>query len=509
MTSKDFEGGSLGERGRTSLSILCAVALAVRICIAVFLPNIVHPDETFQYLEQAHRLVFGNGLIPWEYIVGTRSWFFPGLLAGVMEIGRIFGNSPEVSAMSVATFMSVLSLVPVICGFLWGWRIAGFPGALTAGVLNAFWFEIVYFSPHAVSENLAADALVLGLYLVYPGIAVPRKNLFWGGVFLGLALILRVQLGPAIAVGAIAICGMSFRARYLPLIVGAAIPILLSGLLDALTWDWPFQSMALNLWVNVMEGVAAGFGRAPFYQYIGFEVTWWSGAFVLILSLAFYAGRRLPVLLAVAATIFIVHSLLAHKEYRFTYPALPLIMTLVGIGSAQIAGRLIKDVPDRGVRFLAVWGVPLFWIATSLILARSREFYPLWYLGGGAIDVMRIIDSDSTACGVAINPSDLWYRSGGYVHLREGIPLYGYDRDATSQIAAFNYIIADKTADFTTQGFALLQCWAAPPGQPVMATPVCLFHREGSCKPSDARLLTATPPDFLMAAHPEWFARPR
>jgi hypothetical protein len=499
MVPKDFT-----VTGWTSLLILCAVSLAVRICIAVFLPNIVHPDETFQYLEQAHRLVFGNGLIPWEYIVGTRSWFFPGLLAGVMEIGRIFGNSPEVSAMSVATFMSVLSLLPVICGFLWGWRIAGFPGALAAGVLNAFWFEVVYFSPHALSENLAADSLVLGLYLVYPGIAASRKNLFWGGVFLGLSLILRVQLGPAIAVGAIAICGMSFRARYLPLIVGAAIPILLSGLLDALTWDWPFQSMALNLWVNVMEGVAAGFGRAPFYQYLSLEVTYWSGAFVLILSLAFYAGRRLPVLLAVAATIFIVHSLLAHKEYRFIYPALPLIMTLVGIGSAQIAGRLIKDVSSTGVRLFALWGLPLFWIATSLILARGREFYPLWYSNRGSIKAMRIVDRDSIACGVAI---DLWYRSGGYAHLRQGIPLYEYDEDAASQTAAFDYIIDYEAVDFTTQGYNKLQCWSEPPGRTITLSPVCLWHRQGSCTPGNARLLSAAPPDFIVAAHPDLFKR--
>jgi hypothetical protein len=504
MQSKDFTA-----TGWTSLLVLCAAALAVRIGVAAFLPSIVHQDETFQYLEQAHRLVFGNGFVPWEYIAGSRSWAFPGLLAGAMEIGRIFGNSPEISVLSAAILMSILSLAPVICGFLWGWRAAGPPGALTAGVLNALWFEIVYFSPHALTESLAADALVLGLYLAYPSIAVPRKNLFWGGVFLGLALILRVQLAPAIAVGAIAICGMHFRARYLPLILGAAIPVLLAGLLDALTWNWPFQSLALNLWINIREGVAAGFGRAPFYQYISFEVTYWSGAFILIAGFALYAGRRLPVLLAVAATIFVVHSLLAHKEYRFIYPALPLIMTLAGIGSAEIAGRLIKDGGNRGVRFMALWGLPLFWIATSLILARSREFYPLWFRDRGSIEAMRIVDRDADACGVAISPSDLWDRSGGYAHLRAGIPLYGYDGDAASQTAAFDYIIAYKAADFTPQGFALLQCWAEPPGRTITTSPVCLFHREGSCMTADARLLTATPPAFLMAAHPGWFARSR
>ena len=39
------------------------------------------PDEVHQSLEQAHRLVFGYGFVPWEYQLGARSWILPGLLA--------------------------------------------------------------------------------------------------------------------------------------------------------------------------------------------------------------------------------------------------------------------------------------------------------------------------------------------------------------------------------------------------------------------------------------------
>ena len=53
---------------------------------------------------------------------------------------------------------------------------------------------------------------------------------------------------------------------------------LLSGLLDAFTWNWPFQSLALNLWINVGQGVATGFAGAS-YARGGNGTTRRSGAF--------------------------------------------------------------------------------------------------------------------------------------------------------------------------------------------------------------------------------------
>jgi len=61
---------------------LYALALGLRLIPAIFYPGINHPDEVFQSLEQAHRLVFGYGAVPWEFEYGARSWLLPGMLAG-------------------------------------------------------------------------------------------------------------------------------------------------------------------------------------------------------------------------------------------------------------------------------------------------------------------------------------------------------------------------------------------------------------------------------------------
>ena len=57
----------------TSFAVVIAVALVLRIAAIFVFPGIHHADENFQVLEQAHRLAFGYGIVPWEFRLGVRS----------------------------------------------------------------------------------------------------------------------------------------------------------------------------------------------------------------------------------------------------------------------------------------------------------------------------------------------------------------------------------------------------------------------------------------------------
>ena len=76
------------------LPAILVLSATLRIAVGLTFPNYIVPDEIYQYLGQAHRLVFGHGYIPWEFRVGLRSWLIPLALAVPMAAARLVDSSP-------------------------------------------------------------------------------------------------------------------------------------------------------------------------------------------------------------------------------------------------------------------------------------------------------------------------------------------------------------------------------------------------------------------------------
>ena len=70
---------------------ILALAFVGRAAVALSGDFVLHPDEIMQYLEPAHRLVFGNGVVYWEYHYGARSWLVPGAVAGILKLFDLVG----------------------------------------------------------------------------------------------------------------------------------------------------------------------------------------------------------------------------------------------------------------------------------------------------------------------------------------------------------------------------------------------------------------------------------
>ncbi len=104
------------------VSILVSGGL-LRIWVA--LPfSALHPDEIWQYIEQAYRLIGGSAVTPWDQRAGLRSEFIPALIAPAMTLGNLFG----VRLAAVRLFASLLSLSAVWAS----WRIGRAPRVLVA-----------------------------------------------------------------------------------------------------------------------------------------------------------------------------------------------------------------------------------------------------------------------------------------------------------------------------------------------------------------------------------------
>jgi GPI mannosyltransferase 3 len=478
----------------TALIAVVSVGLILRLGVTFEFPNINEPDEIYQTIEQAHRLTTGVGIVPWEFERGIRSWVLPGLFAGLMDLSSFWGRAPENYLAVIHIFMDLVSLVPVVCGFLWGLRIFGLGAAIVVGFVTATWAELIYFAPHTLTEVAAGNLLPCALYLAYPDRhEVGAKRLFAAGVLFGLTFILRFHLAPAMAVAAACICGLQVR-RWIPLLVGASIPVLAGGLLDTLTWQYPFQSVWLNIWVNLYEGISNRFAVLPWYYILGFLGFYWGGAFAFIVFLALIGGRRLPLLLGVAAAIVITHSLIGHKDYRFIYPALPLIATLAGIGSVEMLHVLwdwVRPGFSRGYGVLMATGV---WGCVSVSLLASAPFQYLLLHSSGQIAAFRTLSRDDEVCGIGLYEMDV-YQTPGYSYLREGIKLHEITtNEHLVNESNLNAIIAKNSVALPEQSFSKSGCFDN--GYEIRtnqlgsirtfrrieaAEPICIWRRQGEC----------------------------
>jgi hypothetical protein len=419
-----------------ALALALCVPFVLRMFAAYAMPNAVWPDEIFQSMEQAHRLVFGEGIVPWEFREGARSWMLPGLLAGVMEVTSWFTASVVAYLMACAAALSVISLGPVWGAFRLAQSEGGLRGSMVAAAPVAMWFELVYFAPKALSEVVAGNVLVLGIVLGTLCVAhdrtASRGRVVGFAVALAVAAMLRIHLSIAAAAVFVAVLFKLPREARRVAVLAAGVVVIAFGALDWLTWDYPFQSYVENVRANIVEGVGARFGTASWTAYFEVYARLWGMWAVPLLVLAVIGARHAPLLAVAACVVIASHLPIAHKEYRFAYPAMVSIITLAALGSASIVNWVERR---RGARFarLAAGGVIALWFAGAVVGANRfhgsktqlavvfADEQDHWARRRGGLLALRWIGEDPRACGVGL--AIPWADTGGYTYLHRDLPL--------------------------------------------------------------------------------------
>jgi hypothetical protein len=481
---RDSEAGAVGRLDRGALrdpvllSIL-ALGLVLRAATAWGLPSVAAPDETFQYVEQAYRLLTGRGLVPWEYVLGVRSWLLPLMAAPPVALGRALSPDPAVWYGCVTAMMIALSGVTVVGAY----RIGRAAGARTHGLWAAFvtaiWCEGVYWSTHFLADSLGAMLLVASLAAAAGPPARSRRADVALGALLGLTFLVRMQLGPALGLIGLASLHRARGRNIVPLTLGALVPLLLAGALDWAAWGAPFRSFLAYLRLN-SGGVADSFGVQPPLFYLQRAAAAWGWTAVPILGLAALGTRRAPLLLAVVLVTALAFSLVPHKEYRFVHPAIAVLFVLAGIGTAEAARGLGRLAPDVGRTATVV--LALGWCAVALGAGLSGETRRLWRRESGTLAALRRVDRDPGACGLAVTPARNWPRTGRS-RLRDDIGLYTTEGGDSR---AYDYVLTyEGAAPPPAGGFAPLGCGGDEGA--------CLWRREGPCTPGLGRPLTARP----------------
>lgn len=409
---------------RWALPLVLALALAVRLWMLATHTYIVWPDETFQYLEPAHRLVFGAGVITWEYLDGVRSWLLPALVAPVMWLAAQLDPSPltYVAAVRVGCALASLS-VPFVGYRLVAARQGTIPAIITA-LLCALSTEAVYFAPVLMTEPLATDAALLAIWLGDPMGArqASGRRLFAAGLLFGLAFSLRYQYAPAIGLAILAQHGRDGR-RFVRVVAGAALVAALSGGLDWATWGSPFQSVWLNFRLNALQGVSGAMGAQPWFYYAAYYPVAWGALAPLLLVLALFGALRLPALALAALATLALHSLTPHKELRFVFLATAAMPMLVGAG---LGGALLRiRALRRPLLGLSAGVAAALAVAGLTALSTTTGATPpdAWHRDRSMLAATEAARRIPTACGLAVR--SIWvYRSGGYTYWRRDLPIY-------------------------------------------------------------------------------------
>lgn len=354
---------------------LAGAALTIRVVVALSRSDMAWPDEHFQSLEPAAKVVFGHGILSWEWLTGYRPWVIPGLylpLFGALKLGGITGGLGVIllSRAFTAAFSTWVLLrmnrALCQCGVSWFGRLAG---------LGAFAFSVpmILWSATTLADNWA----MVAVWGVLPEILRridkrDARSWLWVGILAGTPALIKLQL--AFWVLGVGLAFWLIRvpaSRIAWAALGGGLDLLALGALDAVTWGKPFQSLIRQ----ASEGrlISEQQGVSPWWDY--FPKVWrdqGSGLFLFLAALALAAlvrsrarsilrekigERRRQLIVTLLPMAFFLGAMMpiGHKETRFLLPVIPALYCLLAllIDGLAPASFSAKSKPQR-VAFSAV-----------------------------------------------------------------------------------------------------------------------------------------------------------
>ncbi len=476
-----FVGQAFG--GQSDLLWLAPLALALRVLALIYYPSLHHPDENYQVFEQAHRLAFGYGVVPWEFDDGIRSYVLPYLFSFIYRLAARFNDSPEFYIFCSRLFLVALSTLPVVVAYI-SQRPRSRLHAVILAFVCAVWFEQIYFSGRPLTEAVACDFFLAAACLAVAQPDRPR-TLIALGFLMSAAFCLRYHLVLGLAVLALSVCWRDPIGRGRYLLLGGAAPLALFGLTDWLTWGYPFASMINSIHVNLIEDKSSQFGIRDTFWFFRIFFNIWGLASPLLLIFLLCALRRYGAWILSALAIIGMHSLIHHKEYRFVYPAFALLALAAAAGSAELLAYVRDRLGARmrsGVVALTVAGICGGWAAISGSLAFAQSYRTFWFQNRSYIESFSYIRRDAGACGVLL-PESNWGRIGGYAYFHRRIPIYATStspRTMASFTNAFNVaVVRRRMTSVLGPQFHTTACFQSPG-----AEDVCVVERPGGCVPN-------------------------
>ncbi len=406
------------------LILLLAIGLALRIVVALVSDNIHFPDEIFQLLEQAHRVVFGYGFVPWEFSHGTRSWIVPGFLAGILSGCKALQlDYPNAYIPIVKICLCVISTSLIYFSYVMARALSSEQAGRMAAFFTCFWYELVYFA-HKPLTSILATYLFIGALAC----AVDRRRLRPAllGLMAALAVAIRIQLAPVVGLLALFLLFRWNKKKFFAAGTAFVLVIIIAGLIDYWTWGSLFISYYNNVLYNIVYEVAAQFGTRPAYWYFHALFLSSMGLFSIVIIWGLIHPSKAWFLMACTGVILLVHSFLGHKEYRFVFTVIPVLLNVLAVLlSETILARASVKWRKPFLVAIAVCFVGLSAAGLFNRLPQQKKVYRYAApLSEKAYFIAYRLLSEKNDIVAIYDTTSHWAFSGGYYYLHRDVPLY-------------------------------------------------------------------------------------
>jgi phosphatidylinositol glycan class B len=135
--------------------------------------------------------------------------------------------------------------------------------------------------------------------------------------------------------------------------------------------------------------------------------------------------RKVWFLFSCALIILIFHSIIPHKEYRFIFSAISLLLILIAIIISEMASNRIsaaKQNPFYAVTLLSF--ICISWAGLFNKLPYQSSVYTKHlYSVQDHLKASSLLAQDPDLSAI-LYTSQRWYHTGGYYYLHRNVPIY-------------------------------------------------------------------------------------
>ncbi|KAH7107666.1 Alg9-like mannosyltransferase family-domain-containing protein [Auriculariales sp. MPI-PUGE-AT-0066] len=352
-------------------------SFALRVSIAVLTRTFFQPDEFFQSLEVAHRVVFGYGHFTWEWLaqVPIRSVAFPLLYSPAFYIVKWFhlDDTPFLIILPkiIAGLLAALADVAVydLAVIVWGRRYAN-----TALFLSwsSFFNALALTRTLSNSVETTITAVALKYWLRYfesidramqaaDSSSNQREDVGALVTALSLAALTCIVRPTNAVLTAFIVLQLFFHARHRIMTVGRiliwciwlgnfAIGVVFS--IDSEFYKRPMLT-PLNFLITNLSSVSLFYGNNPWHYYLSQGLPIVTTTALPFTLHGMYTAFQRPSpfshsrrLMIIVAGTLAVYSVAGHKEWRFIHPLLPVLHVFAAKSLVDLHDRHLKRASD-------------------------------------------------------------------------------------------------------------------------------------------------------------------